>query len=809
MKKIVTAVFIILTLVLLCMMQQKVYALSDDFIITYWTGPRPSMDHSITYADVDSCNFSYTFQPVEGSDNIEILSQSASRGLKYIVCDERTLVGTLISSGYSPDTQALYNQLDSAISEYGNNPGTGGYYLIDQPTSAEYAMTQSVTSYLKSNDPAHLTAFSLGPNYGGSYGYADYTAYVDAFAALQPGIMFFDNFPLPSTGVRSDYYANHEIIRSKGLQYNIRTGVTIQMIDYGGLYTNPSESQIRWQVYTSLAYGCTGIMYYSYWMHPSYGNGGCVAYDGTRNTSNWNLVQALNNEINYLAPYLMDCKSDSVYHIGTVPAGCSGPPPGLLANVTSYTYDMIQGMYTSSNGTKYMILVNKDTSNNNSCTLTLDSSVTKVECLNATDGGFSELSISNNQVMVGLAPGQGYLFRIQIQPPRDFIITYWQGPRPGWDPNYRYSEVADCNFTWTFQPSEWVDGLQDIILNQSYINGMKYLVPDPYNLLVRSLIDKGFAPDSQQLYDYIDPWIDYYASHNGAGGFFLIDEPLYSEEAMAKSVNARMKARAPNLLTCVNLNPIHGGTQGYASYEAYVEAWMDNVGTDIVTFDHYPLLADGTDRSDYFANFEVIREKALDHERRYGLICQVFTWDGSLRNPTESEIRYQVYSAVAYGCSFIMYFNYQGGPNTIDDGCLDWDTGAKRLHWYELQLINNELKHLGPTLMQLTSTGVYHLVDVPSDCIAPPSSGLPVTISATRKSILGMFSNNTDGKTYMVVTNKDYSNNTSYTMTFDQSITSVDMMIPSTGEWVPVTLNDNVASLVFPPGQGYLFRLNI
>ena len=87
---------------------------------------------------------------------------------------------------------------------------------------------------------------------------------------------------------------------------------------------------MRFQVYTSLAYGARGLAYFKYFT-PAVGNfrGGPIDQFGNE-TPMWHAMRHVNLQIGKLAPTLLKLKSDRVYHFGNVPAGCTGPDDKTL-----------------------------------------------------------------------------------------------------------------------------------------------------------------------------------------------------------------------------------------------------------------------------------------------------------------------------------------------------------------------------------------------------------------------------------------------------------------------------------------------
>ena len=109
----------------------------------------------------------------------------------------------------------------------------------------------------------------------------------------------------------------------------------------------------------------------------------------------------------------------------------------------------------------------------------------------------------------------------------------------------------------------------------------------------------------------------------------------------------------------INLFPTYASSKqlGNPTYADHLESFMRTVRPAVLSYDHYSLMKDGTDRKDYFENLSLIREAGL----RWG----VPPWNIILsiphfgyRDPTEAEMRWQVYTSLAYGMKGILYFTY-------------------------------------------------------------------------------------------------------------------------------------------------------
>jgi hypothetical protein len=193
---------------------------------------------------------------------------------------------------------------------------------------------------------------------------------------VQPKVISFDHYALFTDGMRPDYYENLEIVRRVSLRHNIPFWYVLLATPLGpdrepavgeprlaGPYRDPTEGELRWQVYTSLAYGAQGLMYFTYFLpRPQSGihfGDATIRHDGTRDRKYW-IAKQINAEVKALGQTLLHLTSTNVYHVGSgvqVPLGASGPPPGALVPSVSAGH-LVVGEFSNAEGARYVLLAN-------------------------------------------------------------------------------------------------------------------------------------------------------------------------------------------------------------------------------------------------------------------------------------------------------------------------------------------------------------------------------------------------------------------------------------------------------------------
>ncbi|QTH43770.1 beta-galactosidase [Cohnella sp. LGH] len=289
-------------------------------------------------------------------------------------------------------------------------------------------------------------------------------------------------------------------------------------------------------------------------------------------------------------------------------------------------------------------------------------------------------------------------------------IGLWVSPPASEATSARYAEIKEAGFTFVIGLTEYQDGGEQAIeraLDAAAANGLKYVVHDPD--LKRLQI--GTAASEEELRRRVSA----FAGHPAYMGHLLKDEPSAPEIDQLASVKAAYLQAAPDGLAYVNLFPRHAAPDLLqADYADYIEKFMQVYKPQALSYDHYPFLTESSvfagDRitEDYYINLEMIRSASIRYDTPFWLFVQTLAFNGTHRDPTEAEIRWQVNTSLAFGAKGIQYFTYwtpDDGREKFGDAIIARD-GSRTKHYAEVQAVNRELAELGPALMSLKSAGV-------------------------------------------------------------------------------------------------------
>jgi hypothetical protein len=182
---------------------------------------------------------------------------------------------------------------------------------------------------------------------------------------------------------------------------------------------------------------------------------------------------------------------------------------------------------------------------------------------------------------------------------------------------------------------------------------------------------------------------------------------------------------------------------------------------------------------------------------------------GSHSDPTEAQLRWQIYTSIAYGAKGILYFCYwtPTGAEFPKGGAIITAEGRRTRHYDQAKRINAAIKNLGPTLMQLTSTSVIRIT--PKDDAAALLKGSPLRTLTPGDYLIGVFKH-ADGRRAVLLNNYRHDFTEWPTVEFDAASSKVVEVSPKDGTAAPI-IDDSPdmpgLQISLDSGEGRLFLL--
>ena len=319
------------------------------------------------------------------------------------------------------------------------------------------------------------------------------------------------------------------------------------------------------------------------------------------------------------------------------------------------------------------------------------------------------------------------------------------------------------------------------------------LVPDP-------IMDEDLSVLESVLNEFKD--IDHIIGHH------VVDEPNAKAFENLGKVVSYIRKRDPERVSFINLFPTYASNEqlGTSGYDEHVKQFMEIVKPEVLSYDHYNFFVTPPDGIDYFMNLEIIRKYALLYDVPFCIIIQAINsqvrpdvW----RKLNKNEYRWLVYSSLAYGTRGITYFAWAGSYGIMT-------SPEKEEAYAAIQSLNAEIRALGPVLMNLTSTGTYHLSQVPLGCKILPDQCLLKSITPENPFMVGFFKDKEDQEYFMLM-NRNYDEDKSLQVILNRNVESAAYFNVVTGQWQDIQIENSVEGSTFVfdflPGGGTLFKV--
>jgi hypothetical protein len=219
--------------------------------------------------------------------------------------------------------KALVTCGDAAPEDYPEGPACWGYVVRDEPNAAAFPALAERVRALRATRPGRLPMINLLGDYTqlrpADLAARDYDDYVRRFIdVVDPDILSMDYYPyfLPVGDDRDGLCRALDAMRRHSLASARPFWNFINCMPYGP-HTDPTEGQLMWQVYTSLAYGSKGIGYFCYFtpVSPEFPKGGAIVTRDNVRTRHWYQARRINEQVQNLGPTLMQLTARAVYRL--------------------------------------------------------------------------------------------------------------------------------------------------------------------------------------------------------------------------------------------------------------------------------------------------------------------------------------------------------------------------------------------------------------------------------------------------------------------------------------------------------------
>lgn len=390
--------------------------------IGFWWPPPPRETTAARYAQIADAGFTFVNGGngvVDRDLNLRMLDAAGAHRLPAVVVDSR--VGD-IQNHPREQWPAL---VKAALDDYSGHPSFAGFNIRDEPHASLFPQIGAVNDLIRRQDPTKLGYVNLFPTYAssGALGTPTYEEHLERYVAeAHPRFLSFDHYPLlgPAPALRTDYFRNFALVRRQALRSGLSYWGFILACEHLD-YRLPTDAELAWQVNVSLAYGCKGIQYFTYWTPdlPSVFRQALVTVDGQL-TPLYHAARRINNDhLRPLGAQLLPLTSESVTHFGEREPLPDVEPFTGDDQVASVSGDavVLGRFHDGSRGNRRWLLVtNRSFDAPATTTLTLRGAVREVFAFDTGQEAFTRVPLRGPRdgpvLTVRLAPGDARLYRL-------------------------------------------------------------------------------------------------------------------------------------------------------------------------------------------------------------------------------------------------------------------------------------------------------------------------------------------------------------------------------------------------------------
>jgi hypothetical protein len=396
-----------------------------DFPIGVYWPPHPFETTLARYREITDAGFTFlitgNYQLDEPSAN-QALSMADQVGLKVLVAGDPRM-GVVAQHMTVTDDRTVPSSITAAdaaswvrscVGSYAHHPSFAGFSLYDEPPAARFPTVGALTDIVRETAPTLLPYANI--NRGNGEGYARFVD--DYLDTVRPSLISFDRYPILTDRIDTDYFDTWAIVRKAALAAGVPAWTYIQSGGFSG-HATPTASQLAWQVNVSLAYGCKGIQYFTYWTpDPARGEGytqALITTDGHQ-TALYAAAQTLNHS--WLQPVGRQLKpliSESVQHANDTPLPTGTAPFTPGDHLTTAAGDpAIVALFknTSDDGTRSLLITNRNPDRPATLRIGLNQATVKaVSCFTPASGTYTQADPPTT-LTVNLDAGGAALYRL-------------------------------------------------------------------------------------------------------------------------------------------------------------------------------------------------------------------------------------------------------------------------------------------------------------------------------------------------------------------------------------------------------------
>ena len=379
-----------------------------------------------------------------------------------------------------------------------------------------------------------------------------------------------------------------------------------------------------------------------------------------------------------------------------------------------------------------------------------------------------ETTVATEPIYGWLADGETMRAATEDVPLTELMLGAWVTPLPHMmttqeEADARYAEVREngINMVYSFGGEAHNPDHRDRMLRAAEKNGVRVMIE-----LDRITDVGGIAANLELVKATMD--------HPAVIGYNMYDEPNAALfPALGEQLRQIRAIVGEDMLIMCNLFPnyasttqlgISGEKDGMTPYQQYVERFMSEVGSDVLSFDFYPFATDTGKDSDKLKAMLTNFSDAVLCAKKYGVpvwgFAQNSSWSG-MRVPNDGELRFIAHFHTIFGLESYSYFLYCQ-PYDVDagegmfKGMIDYD-GNRTEVYDRVKMINEELDGLRGRYLDYTLKGFLTLnlskgyTAAIADDLKLDSFGPLCTSESKYNLLIGCFENEAGQQAYYIM----------------------------------------------------------
>jgi hypothetical protein len=294
-------------------------------------------------------------------------------------------------------------------------------------------------------------------------------------------------------------------------------------------------------------------------------------------------------------------------------------------------------------------------------------------------------------------------------------------------------------------------------------------------------------------------------------GYYICDEPGATQFEYLGKVVAAIRRHAPGKLAYINLFPSYAipGDAPDSQLEAkdfttYLERYVAEVKPQFISYDNYMVeysqdLRDARTGASYFRDLLEVRRVSLEHRLPFWNIVTCVQIRPATTTPSPANLLLQAWTTLAAGGHGVSWYKYEQKGYLY---CPIDTTHQRTATWSYLQMVNRQLKTIGPILSRMKSGGVYFTAPVPAENGHALPGKFVTKLGADAPLMIGEFASHGETIDHLVLVNLSLERSARLNLADLPQVARLEEYSPADGH-----LSKCDAGLYLPAGQGVLLKV--